>query len=110
MFYFDRKEWTESALLVNLHELRLNGTFDKNAVMSSRLHREIEKRGEMRPNLRYIPHLLHDQYVVALPSNINEQDVLAPNVNQHNCSSKPLLSGVNSERVYLINLQNYFKW
>ena len=72
IFYFDRKEWTESALLVNLYVFRLKGTFDKNAVMSSRLHRETEKRGEVGPNLRYIPHLLQDQHVLALPSNINE--------------------------------------
>ena len=37
VFYFDRKEWTESALLVSLYVFRLNG---KNALMSSRLHRE----------------------------------------------------------------------
>ena len=49
IFDFDRKEWTESALLVSLHVFRLNGTFDKNAVMSSGLHRETEKRGEVGP-------------------------------------------------------------
>ena len=72
ILYFDRKAWTESALLVSLYVFRLNGTLDKNAVMSSRLHRETEKRGEVGPNLRYIPHLLQDQHALALPSNIKE--------------------------------------
>ena len=72
VFYFDLKEWTESVLLVSLYVFILNGTFDKNAVMSSRLHRETEKRGEVGPTLRYIPHLLQDQHVLALPRHINE--------------------------------------
>ena len=72
IFYFDRKEWTESALLVNLYVFSLNGTCDKNAIMSSRLHKETKKRGEVGPNLRYIPHLLQDQHVLALPCDMNE--------------------------------------
>ena len=45
-------------------------TFDKNAVMSNRLHNETEEGGGQ--NLRYIPHLLEGQHILVLPSNINE--------------------------------------
>ena len=61
-------------------------TFDKNAVMSSRLHRETEKRGE-GDKTSYIPHLWQDQHVLALTSNINELDVPTLNANQQHSSS-----------------------
>ena len=50
IFYFDRKEWTESALLVSLYVFRLNGTFDENVEPSPQRNRE-ERGGGTKPQI-----------------------------------------------------------